>query len=423
MIKKSTLKKVIIIKDEYVRISAKKGFSGKYFFEDRFKKSFKSFSKNQPKLEHEDFNVVEKQTKVKKRKLTWLFLLINIVVVGAILAFQFANEGVKPLSELFAEHPYYRFIFLSLALFVVINIFEILKFLFLIYSTSKKWRPYIAFKLAIYGKYLDYITPFYTGGQPFQIVELKKNDFSADIASGIPLAKFLFWQIAFIAFSIVVFVTPLKAIASTEALVVKYAAIVGFSVNAILLVLNFLVGINKKVGEKIIVGSVKIGAKLKIVKNPEDTIQRAAVFVDNYQKCIKNFVSSFKIFSIQILLAIGGILAQYTIAYSVYLTFNFPNNLMFSWFEIVSLALLCEQAVSFVPLPGGAAAAEVSFMAMFSALFISRGGGVVFWAMLIWRMCTYYLFIIQGLIVMFIDALIVKRKSKKANKIKTKLSV
>jgi len=416
LIKKVVTKKLSVIKSESNKKTAKKrGLSSKYFFEDRIERQYKKFSEKQEdeELSKSYLNTVEKKNSAKKVKTTWIFLIFNIAVVAGLFIFQFSKEGVKPLSELFAEHPYYRFVFLSLGLFILINIIEVLKFLFLIHNASKKWRLYLAFKIAVYGKYWDYVTPLATGGQPFQIIELRKNKFSGDISTGIPLAKYLFWQIAFLAFSIVVFVTPLKAISTTEANVVKYAALVGFIANAILFLLNLLIGTNKKVGEKIIVGSVKLGAKLKIVKNPASTLEKVAIFVDNYQKCMKNFVSSFKVFIVQTLLAFLGILAQFSIAYSVYLTFNFPDLTVHSWFEIVALALLCEQAISFIPIPGGAAAAEVSFMALFSTLFAARGEGVVFWAMLIWRFCTFYLFIIQGLIVIFVDALIVKRKIKK----------
>lgn len=365
-------------------------------------------------------NTVDKTKKTKKYKLSWLFLVLNLAVVIGLFVFQFAKGDIKPLGELFAEHPYYRFLFLGFGFFLMYNVIEFLKYLLLIQTATKKWRPWVALKVCVYGRYWDFITPLGTGGQPFQIYELRKNNISGDKATGIPLARYLFWQITFIVVASIVFILPLNAISSTEANVVKYAAIIGFSFNVLLFLVNILVGLNRNIGEKLIVGTVKLGVKFKMVKKPESTINKAIVFTDNYQKCMREFVGSFKVFIVQTTLALLSIFVQFGVAYCVYLTFNYPDFIMHTWFEVIALAILCDQAISFIPLPGGAAAAEVSFVAMFATLFAVRGGGVVFWAMLFWRFFTYYLFIIQGLLLMFIDSFINKRKAKQKAVNKTK---
>ena len=54
-------------------------------------------------------------------------------------------------------------------------------------------------------------------------------------------------------------------------------------------------------------------------------------------------------------------------------------------------------AVYFIPTPGNAGAAEGAFFIVFSAL----SSGYVFWAMLIWRFFSYYIYIIMGPIIYF----------------------
>ena len=61
---------------------------------------------------------------------------------------------------------------------------------------------------------------------------------------------------------------------------------------------------------------------------------------------------------------------------------------------------MIELTLSFLPLPGGAGAAELSFTALFAMYF---GGGHLFWAMIIWRIFTYYGYILQGLIILVYD--------------------
>jgi uncharacterized protein (TIRG00374 family) len=68
-------------------------------------------------------------------------------------------------------------------------------------------------------------------------------------------------------------------------------------------------------------------------------------------------------------------------------------------------------AVYFVPTPGNAGAAEGTFYVVFSAL--SRG--YVFWAMLVWRFFSYYIYIIMGPIIYF--KMHLERKKEERNKI------
>ena len=63
---------------------------------------------------------------------------------------------------------------------------------------------------------------------------------------------------------------------------------------------------------------------------------------------------------------------------------------------------------SYFPIPGGSGMAEVSFAALFSKLFTD---GTTFWALILWRVFTYYLFIVIGFIFTLFDSF-TKRREK-----------
>jgi len=79
-----------------------------------------------------------------------------------------------------------------------------------------------------------------------------------------------------------------------------------------------------------------------------------------------------------------------------------------SWFEIVSLAAICDSAASFIPSPGGSGAAEISFLAVFTTLVPDQ---TAFWALLFWRFISYYSFIVQGFVLTFIDFITGKKRA------------
>lgn len=350
----------------------------------------------------------EKKKKKKSKLLSVLFLIFNIVIVVGIFLWQFLSGDVKPIQELFAESPYYRFLFLALGIQCLYLVVEAVKFTQLIYRSTKRFMPIVAFKTASIGRYWDCITPFGSGGQPFQIMYLRKNGCSGDVATGTVFGKHIFWQIAYITIGIIVLILPFNLY--TGGNVVKYVALAGLLINFLLLLLVVLVSINRKVGYKLIVGGLKLFAKMKIVKNYDKALVKVVQFIESYQKCVRSFAKSPIQFVTQLIYAIANILLNATVAYCIYLAFNYPNNIAIGWPQIVSMALLCELATSIIPIPGGSGFAEISFVAMFSLLFKE---GTVFWALLFWRIFTYYFFIIFGFIVTLIDAFTKKKRINK----------
>lgn len=383
--------------------------SRQYYFHDLFLKEYNKHEGNQ--RPDKQLRQIKKEFSGKKKKNTlwsWIFVAINVLIVLAIFLSQLNKGEIKPFSELFGQQPYYRFLFLALACFVLFIILETVKFMHLTYFATKKSNVVVSFKVAVLGKYWDSITPMGSGEQAFQIVYLSKHNYSADIASGIPLAKHLFWQVSFIFLGLVAIFIPLGSEGLTVNAVVKYGAVLGLVINIVFFTFVLLISVRKRLGARIIVSILKLLHKMKIVKNYETALTKIIRFINNYQKCIKHYMKSVKTFFIQSFLAVVTILVNLTVAYFVYLAFNFPHQ-TFSWFDIVGLALICEVAVSIVPLPGGSAAAEFSFLAMFSSLFTT---GTAFWGLLFWRFFTYYIYIIVGLITTILDMAISKKQNK-----------
>jgi len=388
----------------------------------------KFFSEANPKIEYirdgeptveasqiqEIVQEVENKPKSKKQRLSWIFLAINVVIVFGIFIYQLINGGVKPISEFFSYVVYYRFLTIALIMFLLCVVLETLKTFQLMRKCTNKSQLWLSYKTASLGRYWDCITPISTGGEPFQIYYLTKHGYSAGHAAGVPFAKSMFWQISTVLVGIIVLCT---ANISNDVIgtFVKVAAWIGILGNLLLLLFVLITSTNKKFGSRMIVGGLKLLHKLHIVKNYRASLRKTLNFIGKYQRCIKEFASSpWTIFS-QLSLAILTSLAQWSISYFIYLAFNYNLFLqggitLYSWWYIVSLAVVCDLAVSFIPLPGGSGAAEVSFLAIFATLVPDQ---TAFWALLFWRFFTYYSFIIQGFVLTFTDFISGKRKEKR----------
>ena len=77
---------------------------------------------------------------------------------------------------------------------------------------------------------------------------------------------------------------------------------------------------------------------------------------------------------------------------------------------IFTKVILCELVVKLIPLPGGTVVSEFTFTTMFISLF---SNGSIFWALLIWRWLDYFMYLLQGIIVVLYDFVIGNKRNKK----------
>ena len=193
--------------------------------------------------------------------------------------------------------------------------------------------------------------------------------------------------------------------------VVIIFSVISCSVLAIFLTFTILLFVNKKLGNKIIVLLVKLLHKLRIVKNPYAMylkIMRPALV---FQHKMKDFFASKKITFTFLIMSVFEYLIEYSIPFFVYSAFN-GFDLSIYW-QLLSVTIIIELASHVLPIPGGTGMAELSFYAVFASLFTAD---VLFWALIIWRILSYYDYLIVGLGMTVYDYFYGKRKFKNYSK-------
>ncbi|MBP5651770.1 MAG: flippase-like domain-containing protein, partial [Clostridia bacterium] len=152
---------------------------------------------------------------------------------------------------------------------------------------------------------------------------------------------------------------------------------------------------------KVVWWLISIAYKLKIVKSRELAYTNSMRSILEYQRSIKYYMKSFWTTLISFVLSIGIIALKGLIPYLIYLMFV-PNPTL-SYFTILILYNACELITMFSPLPGGSGVAELSFTTLFFAMFPET---YIFWAMIFFRVFTYYIYIAQGMLVHIYDIVI-----------------
>jgi uncharacterized protein (TIRG00374 family) len=138
---------------------------------------------------------------------------------------------------------------------------------------------------------------------------------------------------------------------------------------------------------------VKLLAKMHIVKDQKKTIKKAEYEINEYAKCVRRILKTKGLFIRTIVISVVFHILISMIPFFVLTAFG--GNVDFLPCFVTTVAVT--SAVYFVPTPGNAGAAEGTFFVVFSAL----SKGYIFWAMLVWRFFSYYVYIIMGPIIYF----------------------
>jgi len=336
----------------------------------------------------------------KKRLLTAAFILINVAVIAATALSEFSDGGNASRFEDVTVR--YELLLPALLLCVGALACEIVKYLLVMKKTCGYARPRIAAESVLLGRYYDNVTPFGSGGQPFQIYYLNKAGLGAAQSATLPVVGFLTTQYAFILLAIVALFGFGGLIASS---VIRIGAYIGLAFYALIPTLILAFTFFPSVTTRILGAILTLLARMRLVKHRDKLAERIFGAIKRYSDCIRSLMHAHGLIFLTMLLSLLYQAALCSIPYFVLHAFGGTTDFFTCFLTTVAIYA----AVTFVPTPGNAGAAETSFYQVFSSL----AGGRVFWAMLVWRFFTYYIFIFFGVSV-YVERFFTARKQAKA---------
>lgn len=341
--------------------------------------------------------------KVWKRIGIVLFVLLNAAVIYFTASSEFSKKAPPPIRFSFTNALFLLGGIICLLVFLGC---ETAKYMIMMRHLGEKVSFKHAFCTAALGKYYDCITPSGAGGQPFQIYYLHSNGYSDGPASAMPLSGFFTMQFGFVILCIITFIFGNGAINTTGMTGIKITAYFGAVAYTIVPVMIIISGVAPKIAMRIVAFFVRIGAALRIFKNPNHTIMKAVRYLHNYSKNLKLITQDkgllFKLLFLSVILQI----AMCSMPFFAVRTFDGE----LSFFDSLFLCVFIQSAISLILTPGNSGAAEGSFYIVFSSL----GTAGTFWAMLIWRFLCYYSFIVIGILIYGYTAVVKLREKRRA---------
>ncbi len=243
--------------------------------------------------------------------------------------------------------------------------------------------------VSVLGQYYSNITPGATGGQPMQIYYLHKQGIPTGIATSALVVRFISFQAMLSIIGTVLWIAygPFVAENLEGA---KWLLIVGYVYNTLMVTLLIAVVFCRPVIQWGIGLAVRIGAKLRLLKKPEESkarwLQAAQTFHDSVHLIVK------KPLQVLVQLLFGGLqlMLLMSVIWFVYCGLGLKGA---TYGQLTTLSVMEYLSAAYAPMPGASGAQEGVFSLYFSHVFPD---GVRFAALLLWRFFTYYFSLLVG---------------------------
>jgi hypothetical protein len=250
-----------------------------------------------------------------------------------------------------------------------------------------------AFRLVLETNFFHAVTPFASGGQPYEIYSLTRSKLKVTEATNVSIQNFIVYQIALVFLGIIAVVFNLFSHIFPNTNFLKNLVTIGFLANLVVIIVLFIISFTKKLNKIIVNFIIKVLNKIKIVKDKEKTINNFEKYLQDFNEGAKILVKDKKIFILMILCNFLALILFYIIPYV--LLQGITNDINMNIYECIITSAYIMMIGSFVPIPGGTGGLEYAFVVFYSN-FIT--GPILNAVMLLWRFITYYFGMIVGAI-------------------------
>ena len=353
----------------------------------------------------------------KKKIIKYLILIVAILILLIILLTQLSDIGA--IINIFKTNFKPVWLIVCLLLVLVYAIIHRISLMILVKIKYKELSLFDLYLISGSEFFFNAVTPFSTGGQPFQAYALSQKKVKISDSTSQLLLNFLAYQTSINIISIVfVFIYFNRLHSDIENFIILF--IIGFSINIVVMILILLVGLNKHFGN-LLIKLISAICKIKIInKFTGDKTDAITMYVNDMQSAFREIGKNFFIWFICLITRSIANLIYYAIPFIGFMIIDYPLSFE-NFFYAMALTSFALTTTIWVPIPGAAIGVELVFNVMFKQMIIQQypdldAANIVSSGMLIWRFMTYYLLMFVGLInYLIFDKRISKEMKKEIN--------
>ena len=323
---------------------------------------------------------------MKKYKVNILIILLVSAFIMFIMMKDNFNEIVDNLIN--TNILYILLAFMLMTLNILFQSFSMHLYLKEIDQNYKFKDTFILMSSALF---FNAITPFSSGGQPFQMYLLNKQGIKLTQAGNALLQNFLSYQISLILFGTIAIIINyfLNIIPNTSLL--RHIVIIGFIVNVAVLGLILYLGKAKSINTKLFNKINNFIFSFKFIKNRDALKEKVNQKIDEFYNSSEYFKKNKFILLKSIVFNSISLIMLYTIPLFIFYSLKQFNNI--NLLDSIVCSSYTYFVGSFVPIPGGTGGLEYAFIEFFRTF---TNPTIITASMILWRFVTYYLAMIVG---------------------------
>lgn len=260
---------------------------------------------------------------------------------------------------------------------------------------NEKYTFKSAFKLTLEVNFFNAITPFATGGQPYEIYSLRNHKIKIMDATNIVIQNFIVYQIALVLLGIIAIIYNYFFHLFPKNNILNNLITIGFIINILVIVGLFLITYAKKFNHFILNKVLVFLVKIKLIRNYEEKLKKINKYLEEFHNGANRLLENKKDFIVMIFYHFLSLCLLYLVPVVLLLGTN--KYAGFNAIEAIVTSAYVMIIGSFVPIPGGTGGLEYGFI-NFYGNFIK--GPLLNALMLLWRFITYYFGMILGAIIL-----------------------
>ena len=318
-------------------------------------------------------------------------IIVLIFITILVLFFSLKDNFKETVNQILTMNIW--FLLIAFLLLIVFWIFRSYPMYTFCKKINKDFKFRQSFQLTLRTQFFNAITPFATGGQPYQIFYLKQCGIDYASSTSVVLENFIVYQIALVSLGLIaLFSNKIFHIFSKVQFLEQLIAL-GFIINTLVIVVMFVVAFSKKMNKKLIDLGIRILTKLRIVKDKNETLNKWHENIAKFHSSAKLLLEDKKMFLLNIFYNFIALCCLYLIP--LFIIYSMGNFDVFSPGIAIVTSAYVMIIGSFVPIPGGTGGLEYGFV-QFYGNFVA--GSTLSAMMLVWRFVTYYFGMIVGAI-------------------------
>lgn len=332
-----------------------------------------------------------KPTKKKNRKLG-LYILCGALTIFILMLFISMNN----IGEIFSVVSTARYDYM-LAVIGLLLLYTALTPLTLV-ILAKTRKLDVSFKDAyvinMTEHFFNGITPFATGGQPFEVYAFNKIGVKPAESTSILVMNFIIMMFVTNIFAACSLAYYGRFITSVDAFAV--IAIFGFAMNFLVFVLMVSLGVSARL-RRIIIRILNWFGKFKLFhKIIEKNMPAIMEYFANMQDAFKELFRHKRTFLACIPIKAVTMAVYYAMTFYILRALNIDVQYSDMFFVICGSSFAIT-AVVWLPTPGSSGGIEFAFKSIFASLGGGMSEAVAYGGMLIWRLVSYYLLMLISL--------------------------